>query len=44
MQHSFWQERWQQNQIGFHNPDINRHLQQNWSLLNLKPENVNSFV
>ncbi len=38
MQHSFWQERWQQNQIGFHNSDINRHLQQNWSLLNLKPE------
>lgn len=37
MQHSFWQERWQQNQIGFHNPEINQHLKHNWSLLNLKP-------
>jgi thiopurine S-methyltransferase len=34
MQQEFWLERWQLNQIGFHNPQINRHLKQNWSLLN----------
>lgn len=34
MQHEFWLERWQLNQIGFHTPQTNRHLTQNWSLLN----------
>jgi thiopurine S-methyltransferase len=35
MQHAFWLERWEQNQIGFHNADINQHLKQNWSSLEL---------
>lgn len=43
MQHAFWLERWQQNQIGFHNADINQHLQQNWSSLEL-PSNCEVFV
>lgn len=30
MQHDFWHQRWQQNQIGFHNPEINTHLQTYW--------------
>lgn len=33
MQQEFWLERWELNQIGFHNPQTNRHLTQNWSLL-----------
>jgi thiopurine S-methyltransferase len=37
MHQEFWYERWQQNQIGFHNEDINPHLQQHWSKLNIKP-------
>ena len=35
MQKTFWLERWQLNQIGFHNADINSHLKQNWSSLEL---------
>jgi thiopurine S-methyltransferase len=27
MDHAFWHERWQQNQIGFHNKAVNSHLQ-----------------
>lgn len=34
MQQEFWLERWELNQIGFHNSQTNRHLKQNWSLLN----------
>lgn len=37
MHQEFWLERWQQNQIGFHNADINRYLQQHWSALNIVP-------
>ncbi len=37
MQQEFWHERWQQNQIGFHSEDINRHLQQVWPTLNIAP-------
>jgi thiopurine S-methyltransferase len=33
MQHDFWHQRWQQNQIGFHSPDINPHLQRFWPLV-----------
>jgi thiopurine S-methyltransferase len=40
MQHEFWLERWQLNQIGFHNQQINRHLKQNWSLLNQPTDSV----
>ena len=35
MQQEFWHERWQLNQIGFHNQEINSHLQHNWSTLNI---------
>jgi thiopurine S-methyltransferase len=35
MQQSFWLERWQNNQTGFHDNDINPHLKQNWSSLAL---------
>lgn len=37
MQPSFWQERWQQNQIGFHQEAINLHLQQFWPKLGIAP-------
>ena len=37
MQHEFWHERWQLNQIGFHNQQINGHLQHNWSALSIAP-------
>lgn len=30
MQPDFWVERWEQNQIGFHQQEINLHLQQYW--------------
>lgn len=43
MQQAFWLERWKQNQIGFHNTDINQHLKQNWALLEL-PSNCKVFV
>jgi thiopurine S-methyltransferase len=33
MQHDFWHQRWQQNQIGFHSPEINPHLQRFWPSL-----------
>ena len=39
MQKTFWLERWQLNQIGFHNKDINPHLKQNWSSLELMANN-----
>jgi thiopurine S-methyltransferase len=35
MQHEFWHERWQLNQIGFHSEEINPHLQQYWPTLNI---------
>ena len=43
MQQLFWLERWQLNQIGFHNADINPHLKENWSLLEL-PAKSQIFV
>ncbi len=33
MRARFWHERWQQNQIGFHQQNINTHLQQFWGHL-----------
>lgn len=33
MHAEFWHERWQQNQIGFHNDEINPHLEQYWPAL-----------
>ncbi|MEQ1530775.1 MAG: thiopurine S-methyltransferase [Methylococcales bacterium] len=38
MQQEFWLERWQQNQIGFHSEEINRHLQTYWPTLNVSKE------
>lgn len=35
MQHEFWLERWQQNQIGFHQQEINPFLQRCWSSLQI---------
>jgi thiopurine S-methyltransferase len=43
MQHIFWLDRWELNQIGFHNSEVNQHLQQNWDLLKLPP-NSKVFV
>ena len=37
MEREFWLERWQQNLIGFHQQDINPHLQRYWSRLSLQP-------
>lgn len=35
MDPSFWHARWQANEIGFHQPDINAHLQRYWPQLEL---------
>ena len=35
MQPEFWQKRWADNQIGFHQAQINPYLQRHWSQLNL---------
>lgn len=35
MQPDFWLDRWQQNQIGFHQQNINLHLQQCWPALGI---------
>lgn len=37
MQPDFWHERWQLNQIGFHQRDINPYLQQFWPQLGIAP-------
>ncbi len=36
MRQEFWLERWQQNQIGFHNEAINPHLEQYWPVLHIE--------
>lgn len=38
MRARFWHDRWQQNQIGFHQDAINDHLQQFWSRLKVAAE------
>lgn len=35
MDPSFWHERWEQAEIGFHQHDVNVHLQRFWSRLNV---------
>jgi thiopurine S-methyltransferase len=35
LQQEFWHERWQQNEIGFHDKEINEHLQQYWPAFNI---------
>ena len=37
MEPNFWHERWERSEIGFHQQDINVHLQQFWSRLGLRP-------
>ncbi|MGZ5008670.1 MAG: thiopurine S-methyltransferase [Methylobacter sp.] len=37
MQHEFWHQRWQQNQIGFHSREVNPYLQRYWPALGIKP-------
>lgn len=37
MKHEFWLERWEQNQIGFHQAEINRYLTGHWNELGLPP-------
>jgi len=36
MEHTFWLERWEQNQIGFHQAEINRYLSDHWAELGLE--------
>lgn len=43
MRARFWHERWQQDQIGFHQTEINVHLQQFWGQL-AAPEGGQVFV
>jgi thiopurine S-methyltransferase len=43
MQHEFWHQRWQQNQIGFHSHEVNPHLQRQWPKLGIEP-NSRVFV
>ncbi len=43
MEAQFWHDRWTANQIGFHQTEINRHLQSYWSRLNA-PKGSTIFV
>ncbi len=43
MKHEFWLERWEQNQIGFHQSEINQYLTSHWAELGL-PEGARVFV
>ena len=43
MKHEFWLERWEQNQIGFHQAEINRYLTEHWAELGL-PRGAAVFV
>jgi thiopurine S-methyltransferase len=36
MEHDFWHQRWRDNAIGFHQPEINVHLKNYWSQLGVK--------
>lgn len=38
MQHDFWHQRWQQNQIGFHKPEVNPLLEKFWPRLSVTPK------
>ena len=37
MEKQFWLERWQQNEIGFHQSEINTHLESCWGNLKIRP-------
>ncbi len=43
MQRQFWHERWQNKEIGFHQEDVNGHLQQFWPDINA-PRDAYIFV
>lgn len=43
MEHQFWLERWQQDQIGFHQAEINQYLSEHWRQLGL-PDGAPVFV
>lgn len=43
MEHQFWHERWEQNQIGFHQQEINTYLNSHWAELGL-PDGAPVFV
>ncbi len=43
MEKKFWHDRWEDNQIGFHQEEINHYLQQYWSTLN-QPIDTRIFV
>ncbi|ALG66788.1 thiopurine S-methyltransferase [Beggiatoa leptomitoformis] len=43
MNAEFWHKRWERNQIGFHQTEINTHLQTYWQALNL-PKGASVFV
>lgn len=43
METQFWHERWEKNEIGFHQEEINVHLQEFWPLLNF-PKGQTIFV
>lgn len=44
MQKDFWIERWQQQQIGFHQAEINRYLLKYWDTVRQKNHNAKVFV
>lgn len=37
MKKAFWHERWENNQIGFHQEDVNLHLREYWKRLEVDP-------
>lgn len=37
MEPAFWHKRWADNQIGFHQPQVNPYLQAHWPALGLAP-------
>lgn len=43
MDHGFWQQRWNENQIGFHQSDLNAHLLREWPQLGV-PDEATVFV
>lgn len=43
MKHEFWHQRWEQDQIGFHQQEINRYLTTHWNELGL-PDGAPIFV
>ena len=44
MEKHFWLDRWQQQQIGFHQSDINAHLKKHWAALFPEQENRTVLV